>query len=112
MALLRTSRRPWSFVALCYADRAYAEPRVAEATPITTELVGPKPRQRGFAAQPCCWETERSFAWTARGRRLARDQEVTPRSGIASSSSPLPPSCSGAWRQRRETGSETLKFRN
>ena len=34
IALLQTSRRPWPFLALCYADRAYAGSRVATATAI------------------------------------------------------------------------------
>jgi transposase len=83
IALLQTSRRPWPFVALCYADRAYAGPRVAHATPVRVELVGPTPGQRGFAVQPRRWAVERTFAWTGRCRRLARDHEATPSSAIA-----------------------------
>lgn len=83
IALLRTSRRPWPFLALCYADRAYAGPRVANATPVRVELVGPKPGQRGFAVQPRRWVIERTFAWTGRCRRLARDHEATSSSAIA-----------------------------
>ena len=83
VALLQTSRRPWPFIALCYADRAHAGPRVAKATPIGVELVGPKPGQRGFAVQPRRCVIERTFAWTGRCRRLARDHEVTPSSPIA-----------------------------
>lgn len=55
IALLRTSRRPWPFIALCYAGRAYAGAREAAATPVRVELVGPKPGQRGFAVQPRHW---------------------------------------------------------
>jgi transposase len=83
IALLRISRRPWPFIALCYADRAYAGARVADASPIRVELVGPRPGQRGFAVQPRRWVIERTFAWTARCRRLARDHEATPSSAIA-----------------------------
>ena len=83
VALLRASRRPWPFVALCYADRAYAGARVADATPVAVELVGPKPGQRGFAVQPRRWVIERTFAWTGRCRRLARDHEATPSSAAA-----------------------------
>lgn len=82
-ALLRASRRPWPFLALCYADRAYAGPRVATATPITVTLVGNPPGQRGFAVQPRRWVVERSFAWAGRCRRLARDHEATPSSALA-----------------------------
>jgi transposase len=83
IALLRTSRRLWPFIALCYADRAYAGPRVAGATPVCVALVGSTPGQRGFAVQPRRWVIERTFAWTGRCRRLARDQEATPSSAIA-----------------------------
>jgi putative transposase len=82
-ALLLTSRRPWPFIALCYADRAYAGARVAGATSVRVELVGPKPGQRGFAVQPRRWVIERTFAWTGRCRRLARDHEATPSSATA-----------------------------
>jgi putative transposase len=75
--------RPWSFIALCYADRAYAGPRVAGATQIRVDLVGPKPGRRGFAVQPRRWVIERTFAWTGRCRRPARNHEATPSSAIA-----------------------------
>jgi putative transposase len=83
IALLRASRRPWPFVALCYADRAYTGPRVAHATSVRVEIVGAKPGQRGFAVQPRRWVIERTFAWAGRCRRLARDHEATPSSAVA-----------------------------
>ena len=83
IALLRTSRQPWPFLSLCYADRAYAGPRVADATPVTVRLVGSPPGQRGFAVQPRRWVIERTFEWTGRCRRLARDHEATPSSAVA-----------------------------
>jgi putative transposase len=82
-ALLRTSRRPWPFLARCRADGAFAGPRVAEATPVIVGLVGPKPGQRGFAVQPRRRVIGRTFAWTARCRRLARDHQATPSSALA-----------------------------
>jgi transposase len=82
LALLQVSRRPWPF-ALCYADRADAGPPVAEATPITVELVGPMPGQRGFAVQARRWVIKRTFAWTSRCRRLVRDHKATANSAIA-----------------------------
>jgi transposase len=82
VALLRISRRPWPFIALCYADRVYTGARVAQATPVRVELVGSKLGQRGFAV-PRRWVIERTFAWTGRCRRLARGHEATPSSAIA-----------------------------
>jgi putative transposase len=70
VALLRTLRRPWPFIAICYVDRAYSGPRVVGAVPDRVELVGLKSGQRGFA-------------WIARCRRLARDHEATPSSAAA-----------------------------
>lgn len=83
IALLRASRRPWPFVARCFADRAYAGPRVAGATRVAVTLVRGAPGQRGFAVQPRRWVVERSFAWAGRCRRLARDHEATPSSALA-----------------------------
>ena len=82
-ALLRASRRPWPFVTLCFADRAYPRPRVAGATCVEVTLVGAEPDQKGFAVQPRRWVVERSFGWAGRCRRLARDHEATPSSALA-----------------------------
>lgn len=83
IALLEVSRQPWPFIQRCYADGAYAGPRVADATAITVEIVGAKPGQQGFAVQPRRWVIERTFGWTGRCRRLARDHEATPSSAAA-----------------------------
>lgn len=83
VALLQASRRPWPFVARCYADRAYAGQRVATATVVAVEIVRPEAGQKGFAVQPRRWVVERSFAWAGRCRRLARDHEATPSSALA-----------------------------
>jgi transposase len=83
VALLQASRRPWPFIALCWADRAYAGPRVATATPVTVEVVGPKPGQKDFAVQPRRWVIERTFGWVGRCRRLACSHEATPSSAVA-----------------------------
>ncbi|HJS88313.1 MAG TPA: transposase, partial [Acetobacteraceae bacterium] len=77
------SRRAWPFVALCFADRAYAGPRAATATPVAVAIVKPEPGQKGFAVQPRRWAIERSFAWAGRCRRLGRDHEATPSSALA-----------------------------
>lgn len=83
VALLGASRCPWPFLALCYADRAYAGERVATATPVTVQLVGRAPDAQGFAVQPRRWVIERTFGWTSRCRRLARDHEATASSANA-----------------------------
>ena len=83
IALLQASRRPWPFLVLCFADRAYAGPRMATASPVAVTVVGKPPGQRGFAVQPRRWVVERSFAWFGRCRRLARDHEATISSAVA-----------------------------
>ena len=82
-ALLTMSRRPWPLLVRCFADRAYAGSRVAQASPMTVTLVGSAPGQKGFAVQPRRWVVERSFAWFGRCRRLARDHEATVSSAVA-----------------------------
>ena len=82
-ALLAVSRRPWPFLARCFADRAYAGPRVARAAPVAITLVGKPPGQTGFAVQPRRWVVERSFAWFGRCHRLACDHEATISSAVA-----------------------------
>jgi transposase len=83
IVLLRASRRPWPFLAHCFADRAYRGARVATAAPITVEIVRPREGQKGFAVQPRRWVIERTFGWTSRCRRLARDHEATASSALA-----------------------------
>ena len=83
VALLRASRRPWPFLARCFADRAYAGERVATATPVAVTVVGAAKDQRGFAVHPRRWVIERTFGRLGRCRRLARDHEATPSSALA-----------------------------
>ncbi len=73
-----------SHVELAYADDGYtgdAPREAAAAEGITLQIVklpealGPK---HGFVLLPKRWVVERSFAWTARFRRLARDYERLP----------------------------------
>lgn len=42
------------------------------------KVVKPPEAKRGFVLLPRRWVVERSFAWTARFRRLARDFERLP----------------------------------
>jgi len=83
IALLRASRRPWPFLARCFADQAYAGERVAAATLVAVTIVRPPEGQKGFAVQPRRWVIERTFGWLGRCRRLARDHEATPSSALA-----------------------------
>ncbi|MDT8278193.1 IS5 family transposase [Roseomonas mucosa] len=82
-ALLAMSRRPWPFLARCFADRAYTGSRVAQASPVAITIVGSAPGQKGFAVQLRRWVVERPFAWFGRCRRLARDHEATVSSAVA-----------------------------
>jgi putative transposase len=52
IALLGMSRRPWPFLARCFADRAYAGQRVAAASPVAVTLVGKPPGQKGLRRRP------------------------------------------------------------
>lgn len=71
-------------VEVAYVDQGYTEPEATEAAAahgIHLDVVklpdaqGPK---HGFVLLPRRWVVERSFAWTARFRRLARDYERLP----------------------------------
>ncbi len=83
VALLKASRRPWPFLAMCFADRAYTGERVAGATPVTVAIVSAPEGQKGFAVHPRRWVIERTLGWISRCRRLARDHEATPSSALA-----------------------------
>ncbi len=75
--LLRASRAAFPFVALAFADAAYAGERVATATRILIEIVRKPLDQVGFTVHPRRWVVERFFAWIGRNRRLAKDFEAT-----------------------------------
>ena len=65
-------------VAIGYVDQGYTgkEPAAqAEAEGIRLEVVKHHEAKRGFVLLPRRWVVERSFAWAARFRRLARDYE-------------------------------------
>jgi len=65
-------------VELAYADQGYTgenAKQAAQAHGIQLEVVKHTEAKRGFILLPRRWVVERSFAWAARFRRLARDYE-------------------------------------
>jgi transposase len=65
-------------VSLGYGDQGYtgADPAAAAAAHgIRLEVIKHTEAKRGFIVLPRRWVVERSFAWAARFRRLARDYE-------------------------------------
>lgn len=65
-------------VQLAYVDQGYTGEAAAEAAEqhgIELEVVKHTGAKRGFVLLPRRWVVERSFAWAARFRRLARDYE-------------------------------------
>lgn len=65
-------------VELAYVDQGYTGEAAAEAAEqhgIELEVVKYAQAKRGFVLLPRRWVVERSFAWAARFRRLARDYE-------------------------------------
>ncbi len=68
-------------VEIAYIDQGYtgdAAADAAEAHGIELEVVKLPEAKRGFVLLPRRWAVERSFAWMARFRRLARDYERLP----------------------------------
>jgi transposase len=68
-------------VELAFVDQGYTGEEVAEAAAeygIHLEVVKHTEAKRGFVLLPRRWVVERSFAWAARFRRLARDYERLP----------------------------------
>ena len=65
-------------VTLVYVDQGYTGPEPAQAAAkqgIALHMVKLPAAKRGFVLRPKRWVVERSFAWAARFRRLARDYE-------------------------------------
>ncbi len=65
-------------VEIAYVDQGYTGPNAAEAAQqhgLRLEVVRHPMAKRGFVLLPRRWVVERSFAWAARFRRLARDYE-------------------------------------
>ena len=68
-------------VQIAYVDAGYTGESAAEAAEeqgIMLEVVKLPGAKRGFVLLPRRWVVERSFAWAARFRRLARDYERLP----------------------------------
>src|SRR5215212_273375 len=68
-------------VELAYVDQGYTGEESAEAAKasgIRLEVVKHPSARKGFVLLPRRWVVERSFAWAARFRRLARDYERLP----------------------------------
>ena len=68
-------------VEVAFVDQGYTGEEVAaaaEAHGIRLEVVKLPEAKRGFVLLPRRWVVERSFAWVARFRRLARDYERLP----------------------------------
>lgn len=68
-------------VDLAYVDQGYtgnAPAQAAAAHGLRLEVVKLPEAKRGFVLLPRRWVVERSFAWAARFRRLARDYERLP----------------------------------
>src|SRR5512144_583988 len=68
-------------VELAYVDQGYTGERPqaeAQANGMRLEVVKLPEARRGFVLLPKRWVIERSFAWAARFRRLARDYERLP----------------------------------
>jgi len=65
-------------VRLAFVDQGYTGQEPAEAAAesgIRLEVIKHHEAKRGFILLPRRWVVERSFAWAARFRRLARDYE-------------------------------------
>ncbi len=68
-------------VDLAYADQGYTgevPAKAAEANGMALQIIRAPESKRGFVLLPRRWVVERSFAWAARFRRLARDYERLP----------------------------------
>lgn len=76
--LLRNTARRFPSIVKIFADAGYRGPRVANVVADTgtwqIEIVK-RTEQHKFVILPKRWIVERTFAWIARNRRLARDFE-------------------------------------
>ena len=76
--MLQQARRSFPFIERIFADAGYQGPRAAKAVADTgawvIEIVKRTDAHK-FVVVPKRWVVERTFAWTSRYRRLARDFE-------------------------------------
>jgi transposase len=76
--VLRQARRSFPFIERIFADAGYQGPRAALAAADTgswTLEIVKRTEAHQFVVLPKRWIVERTFAWTTRYRRLARDFE-------------------------------------
>jgi len=84
-------------IELAYVDQGYSGENAAQEAEkhgIQLGVVKHTEVKRGFVLLPRRWVVERSFAWAARFRRLARDYERLSKPSPASTTSHSPSSCS------------------
>jgi len=65
-------------IEICYADQGYVGPKTEDAVAkkgVELVIIKLPEAKRGFVLLPRRWVVERTFAWQARFRRLARDYE-------------------------------------
>jgi putative transposase len=86
VAVLRSARPLFPFIALIYGDGGYQGPTVQATVAATGEWrmeVVKRTNLHRFVVLPKRWIVERTFAWISRNRRLARDFERYARSVAA-----------------------------
>jgi transposase len=87
-------------VELAYVDQGYTGESAAQAAQkheVQLEVVKHTEVKRGFVLLPRRWVVERSVAWAARFRRLARDYERLSQTLSGLHSSPSQSSCLPTW---------------
>ena len=86
LVLDRRTRRLFPFIERIFADAGYQGPKMAQAIAKTgswTVEIVKRTEAHRFVVLPKRWVVERTFAWIARNRRLARDFERYARTGAA-----------------------------
>jgi transposase len=84
--VLRQARRSFPFIERIFADAGYQGSKAAKAVADTGRwviVIVKRTDAHNFVVLPKRWIVERTFAWIARNRRLARDFERYARTGAA-----------------------------